>query len=288
LKTITIKRFFITVLVIMLASAVIWPGIQNTRESLAAHVFSAPPVNTGAIEIPVLMYHKVNSDPRTGGPGIRVTPARFERQMRYLANNGYHTVSLTDLVAFIEKNEALPPRPVVITFDDGYLDNYRHAFPVLKKYGFTATIFVVANYVGKTNGFDVRAGLQPVNQMAGWEELEQMGGYGIVIGSHTMDHPSLTRLSLSKARYQIENSKSVLEERLGRPVEVFSYPYGSYNDRLAQMVKEGGYLASVTTDQGLVTHNSNPYVLKRIRILGAYDMQRFVQELESSRWPSAK
>lgn len=280
MKTSTIKLFSIMFLAIVLVTGLICFGIQNARESLAVHVFSAPPANiAGAIEVPVLMYHKVNSNPLTGGLGIRVAPVRFERQMRYLANNGYHTVSLTDLVAFLEKNEVLPSRPVVITFDDGYLDNYQHAFPVLKKYGFTATIFVVVNYVGKTNDFDVQTGLQPVNQLAGWKELKQMADYGIVIGSHTMDHPFLTRLSPSKARYQIEKSKSVLEKRLGRPVEVFSYPYGSHNNRLVQMVKESGYLAAVTTDQGLVTRSSNPYVLKRIRILGTYDMQKFVQEL---------
>jgi len=230
-------------------------------------------------QVPVLMYHKVNPDPRVGGLGLRVPPDKFNREMAFLYRNGFHTVSLTDLVAHFREGRPLPPRPVVITFDDGYRDNYTYAFPILKKYHFTATIFVVAGTVGGINSFDVRKHLQPVNRMADWAELKQMAAYGITIGSHTMTHPHLAKVSPAEARRQIEESKMVLEKHLGRPVQVFSYPYGSFNARVVGLVEQSGYLAAVTTVQGINGPRTNPFLLKRVRIMGSYDMPKFVREL---------
>lgn len=271
-------RILIVIVTLPLLLLLVLGGTRHAADSLAQSLAPPlPPPERGEIGIPILMYHKVNPDPRTGGLGLRVPPQKFARQMEYLAGHGFHTVSLTDVVDHFQKGKPLPLRPVVITFDDGYLDNYTYAFPILKKYGFTATIFVVANTVGKTNVFDAK--IQPVNKMAGWRELKEMAGYGITIGSHTLDHPNLTRLSLEEARHQIKESKALLEAHLGRPVEVFCYPYGKYNHELARVVRESGYRAAVTTGQGLAGPGDDPFTLKRVRVKGSYDLQKFITEL---------
>ncbi|MDQ0285139.1 peptidoglycan/xylan/chitin deacetylase (PgdA/CDA1 family) [Desulfofundulus luciae] len=279
-------RILIVIVTLPLLLLLVLAGARNAADSLAQSLaHPLPPPERGEMEIPILMYHKVNPDPRTGGLGLRVPPQKFARQMEYLAGHGFHTVSLTDVVDHFQKSKPLPPRPVVITFDDGYLDNYTYAFPILKKYGFTATVFVVAHTVGKTNTFD--AGRQPLNKMAGWRELKEMASYGITIGAHTLDHPRLTRLSLEEVRRQIKESKALLEAELGRPVEVFSYPYGEYNREVARVVRESGYRAAVTTRQGLAGPGDDPFTLKRVRVMGSYDLQKFITELVKHYYSSA-
>lgn len=269
-------------LVLVLLGAA-WFGVRYVWDILPLYIYSEPQVEGTAnvSQIPVLMYHKICPDPKSGGLGARVTPASFNRQMQYLASNGYHTVSLTELTDFIKGNKTLPSKSIVITFDDGYLDNYKYAFPILKKHGFTATVFVVDSYIGKTNEFDVEKNLQPVNKLLGWKEIDQMSGYGITIGAHTLNHVCLTDITLPEARYEIENCKLVLEEHLKTPIEAFAYPYGHYNSQLEEIVKESGYTIAVTADQGLVTPGSDPYAIKRVRIRGDYDLRKFINVLKN-------
>ncbi len=277
-------RLIRTSLIVLVLLGAAWFAVRYVWEILPIYIYSEPAVgDINASQIPVLMYHKISPDPKSGGFGTRVTPARFNLQMQYLAKNGYHTVQLTELADFIKEDKTLPPKSIVITCDDGYLDNYKYAFPILKKYGFTATVFVVADYIGKTNDFDVEKGLQPVNQLLGWNEIDQMSDYGITIGAHTLSHVSLTDVTLPEARYEIENCKLVLEKHLGTSVEAFAYPYGHYNGQLEETVKESGYTIAVTTDQGLVTPRSDPYAIKRVRIRGDYNLRKFIDEFRNTR-----
>ena len=229
--------------------------------------------------IPILMYHKVNPDPRTGGLGLRVPPDKFEWQMKYLKRNGYETVSLTDVLDHFEKGKHLPDKPIVITFDDGYKDNHDFAYPIMKEYGYTGTVFVVSKAIGNTNFFDVEKKLQPENKIMNWNEIREIEAGGFVIGSHTVDHPHLAEVSPEVARHQIEESKRALEHGLKKPVEVLAYPYGSYNDTVAEITKQAGYRAAVTTELGLAKAESNPYKLKRVRVTGHYSNEKFVEEL---------
>lgn len=273
------RRISVLFFSLIFAAGLFYCGVVSARdmlaESLAAHRL---PENYGQ-GIPILMYHKVNPDPRVGGYGLRVSPRVFEKQMRYLRANGYRAVSLEDVAAHFEKNRQLPKRPVVITFDDGYLDNYTYAFPILKKYDMTATIFVVADTIGGINEFDYRAGRQPLNRMAGWNEIKEMADSGITIGAHTLSHPRLGEIDLNDARREIAGSKIRLEQGLGRPVTTFCYPYGSFNQSVAQLVRESGFVAAVTTVQGLGRHEDGIYTLNRIRVRGDYSQEKFLYEL---------
>lgn len=229
--------------------------------------------------IPILMYHKVNPDPRTGGLGLRVPPDKFEWQMKYLQKNGYETVSLTDVMDHFEKGKHLPDKPIVITFDDGYKDNYDFAYPIMKKYGFTGTVFVVTKATGNTNFFDVEKKLQPENIMMDWNQIRELDRAGFTIGSHTVDSPHLADVAPEVARYEIEESKRALEQGLKKPVEVLAYPYGNYNDLVAELVKKAGYRAAVTTELGLAKNYSNPYKISRVRVTGHYNNEKFIEEL---------
>ncbi|MFZ5632823.1 MAG: polysaccharide deacetylase family protein [Bacillota bacterium] len=269
-------RKLFSVLIMLSVIAFLYLAAGNARDRLAESLAAVPERFEG---IPILMYHKVNPDPRTGGYGLRVTPRAFEKQMAYLSRSGYVSISLTDLADHFEKNKPLPSKPVIITFDDGYLDNYTYAYPILKKYGMTATIFVVAGTVGGINEFDYNGGRQPRNKMAGWEELQEMVKGGMTIGAHTLRHPHLAGLKPGEARFEIVGGKKMLEAGLNRPVEVFCYPYGNYDREIVNIVGESGFRAAVTTEQGLGKYGEGPYTLKRIRVRGDYSYGRFLEEL---------
>jgi len=229
--------------------------------------------------VPILMYHKVNPDPATGGQGLRVHPLEFETQMAYLYCSGYKSISLANLADHSDRGMPLPPRPVIITFDDGYQDNFTYAYPILKKYQMTATIFVVAGTVGDINQFDFGEGTQPLNKMADLHQLKEMARGGITIGCHTMTHPHLAGLKKEEARHEITESKKQLETLLNTPVEFFCYPYGSYDRDTLNMVRESGFRAAVTTQRGLGRYPEEAFALKRIRVRGDYSLVRFLQEL---------
>ena len=238
------------------------------------------PIETGIKPlqgIPVLMYHKVNPDHSTGGLGLRVPPEEFDWQMKYLKKNGYHTVSLGDVLDHFQQGKALPEKPIVITFDDGYKDNYQYAYPIIKKYDYTATVFVVPSIIGKTNEFDVH--LQPENKMMDWSEVKALTTEGITIASHTLTHPRMAQISPTEAMQELVESKKVLEKELGQEVQFFCYPYGDYNDAVMKLVQEAGYRGAITTNLGLNNQDTNPYLINRIRIMGHYNHQKFIEEL---------
>lgn len=268
------KCFYISGLLIILALCAV-AGWRYCRQNYLS--VSAP--NDSVSKIPILMYHKVNPNPKSGGLGLRVPPKDFDWEMHYLYKNGYHTVNLGNVVDHFQKNTALPLKPIVITFDDGYQDNYLYALPILKKYRFTATIFVVTNTIGKYNEFDLKTHSQPPNKMLNWNQIRVLETDGITIGCHTLDHVHLTRISPNDARKQIFDSKMVLEKGLGTKVAYFCYPYGDVNSTVAKMVQASGYKAATTTRLGMVTSRSNPYLLNRVRITGHYNHRRFIEEL---------
>ncbi|NYE57322.1 polysaccharide deacetylase family protein [Carboxydothermus ferrireducens] len=229
--------------------------------------------------VPILMYHKVNPDPKTGGLGLRVLPREFDWQMHYLKEHGFHTVSLDEAVDYLEFGKPLPEKPIVITFDDGYRDNYVYAFPILKKYGFRATIFIITGIVGKTNEWDEREG-KPTNYMLTWKQIDEMANYGIEFGAHTVNHPRLTKVPLEVAEKEIFNSKKMLEAHFKRPVKYFCYPYGLYNDQIVEIVKKAGFRAATTTQLGINARGCDLYRLKRLRVTGHMSRRQFVEQLE--------
>lgn len=202
--------------------------------------------------IPVLNYHGVEDNEHNP---LMLGVADFDRQMAYLQREGYHSITPKQLLAHLQQGAALPEKPILITFDDGYRNNYENAYPILKKYGLTATVFLVTDTVG-TNDWYLT-----------WPQVEEMRKNGMVFGSHTLSHVPLNDLSADEIMFQLTKSKEGMEWRLDVPVDYFAYPTGAYNERVGQLVKAAGYKAAFTIDFGRVKVGDNPYALDRIPIL---------------------
>lgn len=200
--------------------------------------------------IPILNYHKVD----ILNHALSVSPQEFEEQMEYLYKNGYHTITPDQLMAYLKSCKELPDKPILITFDDGYLDNYTNAYPILKKYGFTATIFLVTNLVNHDDRFMT------------WDQVREMQKNGIVFGSHTANHKSLTALSKKEIMSELSESRDELTRQLGKAPKYFAYPTGTYNPEIEEMVRANKYKAAFTIEYGQVGADSDLYSLRRIPI----------------------
>lgn len=220
--------------------------------------------------IPVLNYHQINDVDENM---LTVSTAEFETQMVWLEENGYKTITVSELLDALEGKGSLPERPVLITFDDGYIDNYQCAFPILKKHNMRACIFLISEYVS----------LYP-NYLT-WEQLAEMQLSGIEFGSHTVDHNVLTELSPNSVNHELADSKSLLEKRLGRRIDILAYPCGFTNEYIKSRVNATGYRAAFTVNLGNVHPGDDLYALNRVPIFGAlpHTMFRFEARMRCPR-----
>lgn len=210
--------------------------------------------------IPVLLYHSIDNS----GSVISITPTEFKAHMKYLKNNGYQTLSLIKFVKYISMSEKPQTKSVIITFDDGFKNNISEAFPILRNYGFTATIFLVTNHIGGVFSWDGHASI-PQLPLLSWEEIEKMSASGIDFGAHSCNHPFLTRIPRGEQKKEILNSRMIIEERLNKPVTFFCHPYGDTNYQTQQVVRECGYVGAFGgLDYSLANSKNNLYNLKRV------------------------
>ena len=199
---------------------------------------------------PILEYHKVNDDT----DDVYTVPVKkFTAQMDYLLDAGYTPISLLDYLRAKKGKQELPERPIIITFDDGYADNYTTVLPILEERGMKATMFMVTYDIGQPDYLS-------------WDQLRDMQSRGIEIGSHTANHEPLTGLSDAQANDELKLSKLILEWNGIHTVFGFSYPNGAYDSRLPGMLQQNEYLAAVTGDAGYNTFATNPYLLQRTNI----------------------
>lgn len=211
------------------------------------HTLAHTPDNLGII---VLNYHKIDNM----NISLSVTPSDFDRQMKYLKDNHYNIITPDMLYNHLTKGTALPAKPVLITFDDGYEDNYKNAYPILKKYGFTATIFVVTGLVGKYPNYLT------------WAQCRELKKEGFFIESHTVSHKSLTELTSEQIKAEVVQSKKTLDEKLHQNTYYFAYPTGTYNLYIAQILKDAGYRGAFTIKYGTVDNSSNLFALERVPV----------------------
>jgi peptidoglycan/xylan/chitin deacetylase (PgdA/CDA1 family) len=223
--------------------------------------------STGWTYVPVLMYHyiRVNPDPRDRtGFALSVTPAEFHAQMAYLARNHFNVIPLAQAVAAIRTHHALPPRPVVLTFDDGYADFYTTAVPEMRRYGFTATDYVVPNLIGR-------------GSFMTWSQVMAADRLGFTIGAHTMNHVALAQVPRSRARAEMLQSKQALEQMVGHPVLEFAYPYGSFNGYLAGQARAMGFESAASTMPGAAHEPGELWWLHRQRVSGWTTLTAFAR-----------
>jgi peptidoglycan/xylan/chitin deacetylase (PgdA/CDA1 family) len=206
--------------------------------------------------IPILGYHRVVQGDVFDPHMICTSSERFRFHLEWFARLGYRTLSLPEIAPHLASGRHLPGRTFIITFDDGYEDNFTLALPLLQRYGFTATVFVVAGQVGRSSAWDDT----PAPMMT-WDQIRAMKAAGITIGSHSVSHPHLSQLSIEQARREIEDSKDMLEQNLGSEVTTFCYPYGDWLPTMCQAVRSAGY-ALATDDVGRREHRR--YALARV------------------------
>ena len=203
----------------------------------------------------VLNYHKVDHMNHS----LSVQPPDFEQQMAFLKDNGYHTVTPHEMYMAFTDGAPLPTNPVLITFDDGYADNYTYAYPILKKYDMKAAIFVITSLMGKPGYLT-------------WGQAAEMEASGVVsIESHTVNHGSLTELTDEQVRYELTEAKHDIEQRLGKEVEFLAYPTGAYNLHIASLVQEAGYKGAFTVRYGNMDRAANFYAIERVPIFHTSD-----------------
>lgn len=203
---------------------------------------------------PILEYHQVTDEPLDPDFEMyNVPPAEFAAQLDYLQAEGYTAITLQDFMRVVHGKGHLPDKPIVLTFDDGYADNYQIMLPILEAHNMTAVVYVITNELGKKNYLKL-------------DELKDMQRRGIEIGSHTADHLPLTAYDKEFQRRQIRESKIFLEWSGLATIYSLSYPNGEFNSELEEILREEEYLTAVTGEAGLNTLATNPYELYRVNI----------------------
>ena len=244
-----------------------------TNTATITPTFTASPIPTatwvkqgpGNVIVPILLYHWIAVSP-SDGPNYTspyyVKPERFEEEMKLLHDWGYTTITIDMLLKSIAEGTELPPRPMLITFDDGHLNNYTTAFPIMQKYGFTGILYVVGNYIG-------------IDDYLSADQIKEMAAAGWEVGSHSMSHSDLTALEPQRQRAEVVDSKDFLEKTLGVPIQSIAYPFGLSNSSVIDYAHFAGYSAGMslgfTYDQGL----GNIFTLQRRDIKGTYDVKQF-------------
>jgi len=230
--------------------------------------------------VKILLYHSVGRIDPGDSLGIRVDTDVFSEQMEFLKGSGSRICSLKEAVAKIEAGRVFRQDEIAITFDDGYIDNLTNAVPILDRSSFSATFFITVDYIGKVKTHRDRAWQR-------WKcmdcsDLKALAAKGYDIGSHSMHHVDLRELPRTKAAEELSLSRRRLGRALARDIDLFSYPYGYFDDSLAALVKEAGYRAACTTESGVNRAQEELFTLKRIEIKASDTGASFRKKIEKS------
>jgi len=224
------------------------------------------------VQVPILMYHYVSElppNPDRYRRDLTVLPENFKAQLQYLADAGYHTITLTDLYLHLTQGYPLPERPVILTLDDGYKDAYEVVFPLLLDYGFTATFFVLAT----PTHFESPGYLT-------WAQMKEMSDAGMEIQSHGRDHVDLRGRSYDYLVYQIRGIQEAIQYHTDRLPRFFCYPSGRYDTNVIAVLKSADYWGAVTTEWGTTHTREGLFEMPRIRVRGNDTLQSFIDKLE--------
>jgi peptidoglycan/xylan/chitin deacetylase (PgdA/CDA1 family) len=214
-----------------------------------------PPANapSRSVGVPVLTYHRVHTMPAVGQPDLIVDPTVFDAELKALHDGGYHTIHQAQLFDALYKGARLPPRPVIISVDDGYVDDVRTILPDLERWHMVATFFVIT---GRTQ--------EPGFVTA--DQIRQLDRAGMDVGDHTAHHLDLPELTASELGSETAGSRHVLQSILGHPVYYFAYPFGAFNDTVLQAVHAAGFTMAYTTQGGITQSTGAPLTMPRLHI----------------------
>ncbi|MER7899647.1 polysaccharide deacetylase family protein [Streptomyces sp. NPDC096046] len=225
--------------------------------------------------VPILMYHAVATDPNAATRALSVTPEAFAEQMAVLADRGRTPVTTAELASCWRSGRALPERPVLVTFDDGYEGVHRHALPALAEHGFPATLFVTTGWL--RGPYDTGGGL---DTMLDWAQVRELAAAGVEIGGHSHSHPQLDQVSEATLRFELIHCKEIVSDRLGSVPTSFAYPYGYSSRRVRQAVRETGYAQALAVGNGLARRAQGPYALRRVTVRRGTGIEEFERVVE--------
>jgi peptidoglycan/xylan/chitin deacetylase (PgdA/CDA1 family) len=230
---------------------------SSARRAAARRHFAVlePPLSepVRAVHVPVLTYHRVHTMPAVGQPDLIVDPVNFDAELRALHDAGYHPISQTQMFDALFEGRPLPPKPIVISVDDGYVDDVRTILPDLEHWHMVATFFVIT-------GRMTEPGFLSAGQI---RELDQAG---MDVGDHTAHHVDLRLLTPAELEAETAGSRRTLEAVLGHPVYFFAYPFGAFNDRVVQAVRAAGFTMAYTTASSTSESTNEPLTMPRVHI----------------------
>lgn len=236
------------------------------------------------LPVPILMYHSISTSATPAFHRFTLHPKLFAAHMAYLAQHGYRTLTMSELTDSRRRaggSAEVPPKSVVLTFDDGFADFYTDVLPVLRRHGFAATLYVITGYVGATSRW-----LEPEGEadrpILTWTQLHEIADSGVECAAHSDTHPQLDDVPRQRVRHELSRPKHVLEDRLQRPVRSFAYPFGFYSRWVREMVEETGY-SSACTVQELVSTGYDPFLEPRLTVSAGTDVTALARLLDQGR-----
>jgi peptidoglycan/xylan/chitin deacetylase (PgdA/CDA1 family) len=220
------------------------------------------------------MYHSISEHAgKEKHNKWRIKPKDFEKQMNWFYENNWKSFTISEIV----KLDNIPEKSFVITFDDGFEDTYTNAFPILKKYGFKATIYLVPNQ--KINYWEEK-NTSVLSNLLNNEQILQMQNSGLIeFGSHTLSHVNLSTINNEQLRIELEKSKEEVEKIIKKECEAFAYPYGKFDEKIVKIVKEVGYKNATVVKRGLFIQDDDIFTIKRIGILGSESFFDFLLKI---------
>lgn len=240
-------------------------------------------MRNNAINVPILMYHSVAHDASRRFKQFTVSPTLFAEQMAYLSEHAYTALTVTQFIA-ARSDSALPSRPVLLTFDDGFADFAFSALPILQKYGFSATLYVTTAYVDGTSRWLFREG-EARRPMLTWPQLQEISDSGIECGAHSHSHYQLDVVSQSIVSEEVSLSKHILEQHLSKAVVSFAYPYGYYTSSVKELLRAAGFTSACAVKHAMSTVTTDPFSLARLMVGANCGIDSFASLLDG-RLPS--
>ncbi|AVK51319.1 polysaccharide deacetylase [Clostridium sp. MF28] len=241
--------------------------IENPSEDEKKEFGEVPLINDNR-GVPVICFHSINDDPSVKSP-IIISKDKFRTQLQAIKDNGYTTLTMAQLNDYLSKDKAIPEKSVVLTFDDGYRDNYTNVFPILKEFNMNATIFVIQSYLDRDGYLTT-------------DQVKELSSSGIIdIESHTVSHIDLPTMSYEDQLKELKNSKEKLESLINKPIISIAYPEGKYNDDTKKAFSEVGYSMGFTTERGYADRDDNSAELNRICVDYTYKPKDILKVLKN-------
>lgn len=249
-------------------------SLRTVAGEAAAVARKVRPARAGTARI--LYYHRVEDE----GHRSCVRPSAFAEQMHLLRTGGYTLLRLSEVREHLDEHRPFPDRTVIVTFDDGFADNYHNALPILQREAIPMTLFLTADFIGADElpVLRDRSGVRPLD----WAQVGEMVKSGVELGAHTLTHPNLTELGDDDLRREIIESRVRIEQHASVRVRTFCYPRGNFDERVKTAVRDAGYDLACTTMEGCVTQDTHPFSLRRTFVANDDSLRDFRHKLEGS------